>query len=320
MTALRPPVRLIDAQMQANDLISERAVGAAVRGLLTLTVQETTAALYTGGTALVAATPRGAVSLGELLGWWSTEVTEKILPAIERIWRKGFTSRTDGKITRTSADALTVFTAGVRDRLVEGLTPPLPDAAFDAVRVSITTGAAQGWTTKQTAQHIAASLAWETDGPYWRQQLSTVDAAIDRILDPLGPPGNPVREAARVGDARVQALRNLRNEAVKHLDAEGTYWQNRATLIARTESTGAYNYGALTAFDQEGVKCKRWLATSDSRTRPTHRVADGQVVRLRSAFTVGGYSMQMPGSPSAPPDEVCNCRCSMVQADCSDLS
>lgn len=50
----------------------------------------------------------------------------------------------------------------------------------------------------------------------------------------------------------------------------------------------------------------------DTRTRMTHRIADGQKVPMWSPFVVGGSLMMHPGDPEAPPDEVCNCRCSLL--------
>lgn len=91
-------------------------------------------------------------------------------------------------------------------------------------------------------------------------------------------------------------------------DAEKT----RAPLIARTEAIGALNTAAdahATALGPDVVAGKEWIATQDDRTRVAHREADRQVRAVGVPFTVGGFPMQHPGDPSAPPDEVCNCRC-----------
>ena len=55
-----------------------------------------------------------------------------------------------------------------------------------------------------------------------------------------------------------------------------------------------------------------WLATSDSRTRPTHRAAEGQRVPVGQPFIVGGAELRFPGDPSGPPQEVIQCRCTML--------
>lgn len=91
--------------------------------------------------------------------------------------------------------------------------------------------------------------------------------------------------------------------------------RSRAELIARTETTGAMNEAAHTyaaSLPAGAVGRKEWLAVHDERTRMTHRVADGQTVPMWSPFVVGSSLMMHPGDPSAPPDEVCNCRCSLL--------
>lgn len=95
-------------------------------------------------------------------------------------------------------------------------------------------------------------------------------------------------------------------------------WKNRARTVARTEVVGAYNGGLYDAFsmvveaDPETPWVKRWLATEDHRTRPDHKEADGQAVPWGQPFTVGGFAMMYPHDPEAPPQEVINCRCTML--------
>lgn len=92
-------------------------------------------------------------------------------------------------------------------------------------------------------------------------------------------------------------------------------WKNRAVVVARTEAIGAMNAGRLEAFkivaadEPESEFELMWLATEDSRTRETHREADGQRVPVGSRFTVGGFELAFPGDPSGPPQEVIQCRC-----------
>lgn len=95
-------------------------------------------------------------------------------------------------------------------------------------------------------------------------------------------------------------------------------WPNRATVVARTETIGALNAGRLEAFkalaedDPELELETFWLATSDSRTRPTHRAAEGQRVPVGQPFIVGGFPLRFPGDPSGPPQEVIQCRCTLL--------
>jgi uncharacterized protein with gpF-like domain len=106
---------------------------------------------------------------------------------------------------------------------------------------------------------------------------------------------------------------------------ETEQWPNRATVVARTETLGALNAGrsdAFTAAAEElgGEFEQMWLATDDTRTRASHRNADGQRVPLGTPFTVGadpavgldGVKLMRPGDPSGPAHEVIQCRCTTL--------
>jgi SPP1 gp7 family putative phage head morphogenesis protein len=91
--------------------------------------------------------------------------------------------------------------------------------------------------------------------------------------------------------------------------------QSRAETIARTEVMSAINASQDTYakhLPAGTVAEKQWLATPDSRTRETHREADGQRKPLGEPFSVGGFPMQHPGDHTAPPDEWINCRCTTL--------
>lgn len=83
-----------------------------------------------------------------------------------------------------------------------------------------------------------------------------------------------------------------------------------AVRIARTEVLSASNGADIEAYDQSGViEKKEWLATMDDRVRPWHAEMDAEVVNLRSKFSNG---LMFPGDPSAPADEIINCRCTTL--------
>lgn len=106
---------------------------------------------------------------------------------------------------------------------------------------------------------------------------------------------------------------------------ETEQWPNRAVVVARTETLGALNAGRGEAFaaaaeDLGGRFEQMWLATDDTRTRKSHREADGQRVPLGTPFTVGadpdlgleGTQLMRPGDPSGPAHEVIQCRCTTL--------
>lgn len=313
----RPDRAAIEAARQNAEPVVAEGVDLAVRRFLTDTARTARASL--GTPALVAAAappPVEPITLGTFERFWLAALARSSVEGrIRDTWLAGFRLTSDAQILSTSLDAIPAYMASVSDRLVRGLTPPLPEDAFNHVRVVVTKATSLGWSTTQTAQRIAQELSWETHGSYWRAQLSTTESAISRILDPLGAPGTRAREHARLHDPVVRVLQADRSEIVRKLDAEHSYWQTRAERIARTETTGAYNAGATYALQQERVQRKEWLATHDARTRPEHAAADGQIVPVNHMFQVGGFAAWCPGDPNLPPELSIHCRCAIAGAE-----
>lgn len=92
---------------------------------------------------------------------------------------------------------------------------------------------------------------------------------------------------------------------------------NAAIRSARTLVTGVENKGRLDSYrrmEESGVVLKKvWMATPDGRTRDLHLSMDGQEVDISEPFVDGdGNELDYPGDPSAAPESVYNCRCSMI--------
>ncbi|OAB34248.1 hypothetical protein PMSD_14865 [Paenibacillus macquariensis subsp. defensor] len=93
---------------------------------------------------------------------------------------------------------------------------------------------------------------------------------------------------------------------------EGPFSMKRAVTVARTMSTAAANGGKLEGWKQsEVVTGKKWRSSKGSRTRKTHRKADGQVQPIDKPFKVGKSDLMFPGDPSGRPEEIIHCRCTM---------
>lgn len=88
-----------------------------------------------------------------------------------------------------------------------------------------------------------------------------------------------------------------------------------ALRYARTAMTGAENAGRVDGFKRAeslGIKMgQQWLATPDGLTRDSHRDLDGEIVEVGGTFSNG---CKYPGDPGGPPEEVWNCRCTIVAA------
>lgn len=83
----------------------------------------------------------------------------------------------------------------------------------------------------------------------------------------------------------------------------------RSLRIARTETVSASNNGALLSYKAVGIEKKKWLTANDEHVRESHERAEGQTVKIGQPFNVGGVSLDHPGDPSGPPEEIINCRC-----------
>ena len=94
---------------------------------------------------------------------------------------------------------------------------------------------------------------------------------------------------------------------------------NKMRMFARTAMTGAQNAGRQKQMEDaiaRGIDVsKQWVATLDDRTRDTHQKLDGQTVAVKESFHVGTKhgtaDIRYPGDPSASPELVYNCRCTM---------
>lgn len=89
---------------------------------------------------------------------------------------------------------------------------------------------------------------------------------------------------------------------------------NKAYRIARTEGHRVQNQAAFDAQHKAKEKganiVKQWDSTLDGRTRPSHRVVDGEIRELDEKFSNG---LRFPGDPNGKAAEVINCRCALLQ-------
>lgn len=88
----------------------------------------------------------------------------------------------------------------------------------------------------------------------------------------------------------------------------------RARVIARTELLVAENTGAVKAYEAGGVEEIEWLAFRDGRSgERRHNEMDGKTVKRGEKFkTPLGNKLRYPGDPSAPAEDIVNCRCTVA--------
>lgn len=141
----------------------------------------------------------------------------------------------------------------------------------------------------------------------WRELGGTLKASVRRVA--LG--------AQKPDEAIDLVARHLRT--AKTFGTVAT----RAEVIVRTEVNRTYSIAADARFRElnasvfDGALRKAWLATSDPRTRPSHRAAGATYTRanaipIEDPFIVGGATLRYPLDPLAPAQEVVQCRCRMI--------
>jgi SPP1 gp7 family putative phage head morphogenesis protein len=125
-----------------------------------------------------------------------------------------------------------------------------------------------------------------------------------------------------VQEGAIDGVINAVRDAVLHGKTMDTLVENigkiikdnrpRALRIARTESAGFSNALMYSSMYSAGVKRHRWITAMDERVRATHDMAMIQgPINIGDRFVNG---LQYPGDPNGPPEEVINCRCTIVPA------
>lgn len=153
--------------------------------------------------------------------------------------------------------------------------------------------------------------------------------ATNRLVDVPDQAYTLVVSQIAEGAMAGESIAKIRDRVRESFDVSGTpYWQNRPTVVARSETISALNAGRQGAFTEVAFDLgepfeKMWLATmagrSASRTRPTHREADGQRVPLEQPFIVGGFPGMFPGAPELPPQESIQCVPAETLVSCPGL-
>lgn len=112
----------------------------------------------------------------------------------------------------------------------------------------------------------------------------------------------------------------LQGKSIKHMADDlqtriVTMNRDSAIRTARTAVTGAQNAGRMDSYfaaEKMGIKCrKEWMTTLDGRTRHSHAMLDGEIVDNDKKFSNG---CRFPGDPQGRPEEIYNCRCTLVSA------
>jgi len=128
------------------------------------------------------------------------------------------------------------------------------------------------------------------------------DYTFNNIKDMTEEISNDLKQELSRGIINGEGIAKLKKRVTKVFDVGN----NRAEMIARTETNRAENNGKLLAMKESGIKMKKqWVAANDSRTSELCKHLDGQTVGLDDDFQYGAFEGQ------APPAHV-NCRSALI--------
>lgn len=209
--------------------------------------------------------------------------------------------RTAALMRRTQLQFIRMFSQEQRRATTRALTEALaagipPTLAASAFRNSLGLNAMQ----EQAAVNYRRSLEAITKDALARQAR---DKKFDNTIRSARKTGKPLeaKQIDRMVDRYRAGLLAARGSTIARTEAL------RITNQARTEAIRQ-------AVDDLGLDRRRvtrvWNATMDDRTRDSHANMDGQEVALDEPFISGlGNRLMFPGDPSAPIEDVINCRC-----------
>lgn len=158
---------------------------------------------------------------------------------------------------------------------------------------------------EQIKKRIASALRESFSQDYWTNISETTAGNAELILDRGLQEGHSIREMA--GD--------LQNEL-----GGDHYADVRARNIARTEAGGALNAARKGMYDDLDDETDgklniqtSWLSVLGPTTRDTHAELDGVPADEDGMWNLAGIDVPYPGHFSLPPEERCNCQCSVVR-------
>jgi hypothetical protein len=213
-------------------------------------------------------------------------------------------------VTRIVDDQREAIRQAMQERLSEGVNPRT--TALDIV------GRIDKGTQRRSGGIVGLSAPQERYVSNARRELSEGDYAAyftrqrrDKRFDAL------IRRAERDGKplTRDQVSRIVGRYSDRLLKLRGE-------TIARTEtltSLRAAQYEAARQLVASG-KVRRedvrlvWKATFDGRTRDSHAILHGESTGIDEPFVspLTGARIRYPGDPSAPAEEIINCRCALT--------
>ena len=159
--------------------------------------------------------------------------------------------------------------------------------------------------------------------PAWLRRLKNLVYSLD-VAKRVTSVSNTIKKKLRavLGRAVKEEVRPSAIARRMHEEMDGAWSEERAKLIARTETTYIANAAAKeSAYESVkgmGIKLdKIWIHTQDERVRDTHW-KNPDPIGSDEKFTVGNSRMDFPGDPAGGASECCNCRCTVAYLPSND--
>lgn len=214
------------------------------------------------------------------------------------------------------------------------LTGPGYDQLVDKLSRGLTSinQTAAGLISGLLPKAYAANSNWsaydisQQTGIFWRFDLvdqSTVERLIKKNPKLLPQPRVNIPKDQRWNQQKIKSALTqgiLKGDSVDkiagRLQTVTDMSASAAIRNARTMTTAAENAGRLDRYEEAkemGIRMKKtWVATLDDRTRDAHALLDGQTVDIDEPFDSILGPIMCPGDPDADPENVYNCRCTMI--------
>lgn len=236
----------------------------------------------------------------------------------------------DGKITKQQYTQWRLAQIGrgrrfesLRDRVAERMTNANEIAA---AYINDASPGIYSLNRNYAAYTIEMQVGADVGFDLWDEQTVRRLIVEQPDLMPYYPPKRAVKRGIDLAWGKRQITAQItsgiiQGESIKHLadrlqNRIPTMNRNSAIRSARTAVTGAQNAGRLDSYfqaEEMGIRLKKqWIATLDGRTRHAHQLLDGQVQPNKKPFHSILGDIMFPGDPSAAPENVYNCRCTMV--------
>lgn len=234
-------------------------------------------------------------------------------PLLQKAWAAVITA-----VAQQAAQAFTARATLVAAAAPEWFPPP-PGELFDPAAAE--KAAAKTRRPRERILEQAASLegiAFDIRAAVPQAFLDSLGARADTVIAGIRPAVMAAIEQGFDEGLSVPDTAALIREDVAALRD----WQ--AAALARTDLNAIANAGnhlavlqlnaASKQAGEQQFQVKRWLTADDERVRDAHREAEGQEVPVEQPFHVGGEALRFPGDPLGSPENVWNCRCTVIYA------